>query len=126
VMNLITNACKYSAKGTQVSLVASQTETAQGKMLLLAVQDQGIGIPEQELPRLFESFYRASNASNIPGTGLGLAIVDRAARAHGGSVQVRSRLGQGSEFTLALPWVEAHSSVNEPNHKTSSQTPGPL
>jgi PAS domain S-box-containing protein len=107
VMNLITNACKYSAEGTQVSLVVSQAQSEQGTVLLLAVQDQGIGIPHQELPRLFESFYRASNASNIPGTGLGLAIVDRAARAHGGRVQVRSVLGQGSEFTLALPWVEA-------------------
>jgi PAS domain S-box-containing protein len=107
VMNLITNACKYSAEGTQISLVVSQTETAQGKALLLAVQDQGIGIPHEELPRLFESFYRASNANTIPGTGLGLAIVDRAARAHGGSVQVKSVLGQGSEFTLTLPWVDA-------------------
>jgi signal transduction histidine kinase len=71
------------------------------------VQDQGIGIPEPELVRLFESFYRASNANTIPGTGLGLAIVDRAVRAHGGSVQVQSVLGQGSEFTLALPWVQA-------------------
>jgi PAS domain S-box-containing protein len=107
VMNLITNACKYSAEGTQISLVASQSETARGKALLLAVQDQGIGIPDAELPRMFESFYRASNANTIPGTGLGLAIVDRAARAHGGSVQVRSVLGQGSEFTLTLPWVDA-------------------
>jgi signal transduction histidine kinase len=71
------------------------------------VRDHGIGIPEQELPRLFDSFYRATNANTIPGTGLGLAIVDRAARAHGGSVQVKSVLGQGSQFTLLLPWVEA-------------------
>jgi signal transduction histidine kinase len=105
VMNLITNACKYSAEGTHVSVVVSQADSDAGMLLRLAVQDQGIGIPEQELPRLFESFYRASNASNIPGTGLGLAIVDRAARAHGGSVQVKSRQGQGSEFVLNLPWI---------------------
>jgi PAS domain S-box-containing protein len=107
VMNLITNACKYSSEGTQISLVVSQGETEQGAVLLLAVQDQGIGIPHEELPRLFESFYRASNANTIPGTGLGLAIVDRAARAHGGIVQVKSVLGKGSEFTLILPWVQA-------------------
>jgi signal transduction histidine kinase len=75
--------------------------------LRIAVRDQGFGIPESELPRLFESFYRASNAGHAPGTGLGLAIVDRAARAHGGSVLVRSELGQGSEFTLLLPWMPA-------------------
>ncbi len=107
VMNLITNACKYSAQGTQVSLSASKSHEASGLFLRIAVRDQGLGIPEGELSRLFESFYRASNAGNIPGTGLGLAIVDRAARAHGGSVQVRSKLGQGSEFTLSLPWVSA-------------------
>lgn len=107
VMNLIINACKYSAKGTQVSVIAAKQQRPQGTFLLISVQDQGIGIPDKELPRLFESFYRASNANTIPGTGLGLAIVDRAARAHGGSVQVQSVLGVGSEFTLALPWVDA-------------------
>ncbi len=107
VMNLITNACKYSAPDTQVMVAAAQKTSEQGKQLLITVSDQGIGIPDSELPRLFESFYRATNANTIPGTGLGLAIVDRAARAHGGSVQVRSVLGQGSEFTLYLPWIEA-------------------
>ncbi len=106
VMNLITNACKYSAQGTQVSVIAAQQDSQQGKQLLITVRDEGIGIPDNELPRLFESFYRTSNANTIPGTGLGLAIVDRAARAHGGSVQVRSQIGQGSQFTLALPWIE--------------------
>lgn len=107
VMNLITNACKYSAEGTQVSVVVSQVDGVQGKQLSIGVRDQGLGIPDKELPRLFESFYRASNANTIPGTGLGLAIVDRAARAHGGSVQVNSTLGQGSQFTLTLPWIES-------------------
>jgi PAS domain S-box-containing protein len=107
VMNLITNACKYSAQGTQISISASQTQLSGAEFLRITVRDQGFGIPESELPRLFESFYRASNAGHVPGTGLGLAIVDRAARAHGGSVLVRSELGQGSEFTLLLPWMPA-------------------
>ena len=106
VMNLITNACKYSKPGSQVNVVASQCDGENGPQLAIAVQDQGMGIPETELPRLFDSFYRASNANTTPGTGLGLAIVDRAARAHGGSVQVSSVLGQGSEFTLLLPWAD--------------------
>ncbi len=107
MINLISNACKYSALGTEVTVWAAQRKSEQGTYLLLAVRDHGMGIPEQELPRLFESFYRATNANTIPGTGLGLAIVDRAARAHGGSVQVKSVLGQGSQFTLLLPWLEA-------------------
>jgi PAS domain S-box-containing protein len=107
IINLLTNAYKYSALGSEVMIWAAQRRTEQGVFLVLAVRDQGIGIPEQELPRLFESFYRATNANTIPGTGLGLAIVDRAARAHGGSVQVKSVLGQGSQFTLLLPWVQA-------------------
>jgi PAS domain S-box-containing protein len=107
VMNLIINACKYSTGDAQVQLRVTQRESAEGLFLLISVEDQGIGIPEGELPRLFESFYRASNATNIPGTGLGLAIVDRAARAHGGRVQVNSVLGQGSTFVLDLPWLDA-------------------
>jgi PAS domain S-box-containing protein len=107
VMNLITNACKYSAKGTQVSVVVSKQVDANSSWLVICIQDQGLGIPAEDIPRLFQSFHRASNANTIPGTGLGLAIVDRAVRAHGGSVQVRSTLGQGSEFTLLLPWVDA-------------------
>jgi PAS domain S-box-containing protein len=107
VMNLITNACKYSAQGTQILVAVSQQQSEQGIFLAISVRDHGVGIPAGDLPRLFESFHRASNASTVPGTGLGLAIVDRAARAHGGQVQVSSTLGQGSEFTILLPWQEA-------------------
>jgi PAS domain S-box-containing protein len=106
VINLITNACKYSEIGTQISIVVSQARTPEGLRLMIAVSDQGMGIPEQDLPLLFSSFHRASNAGAISGTGLGLAIVDRAARAHDGSVQVRSQLGQSSTFTLLLPWQD--------------------
>jgi PAS domain S-box-containing protein len=107
VMNLITNACKYSPEGTQVAVVAGKRGQGADSQLMISVRDQGMGIPSEDLPRLFESFHRASNANTIPGTGLGLAIVDRAARAHGGSVQVSSTVGLGSEFTVLLPWAEA-------------------
>jgi PAS domain S-box-containing protein len=106
VLNLITNACKYSARTAPVTLEVSQTENEQGRVLLIAVKDEGIGIPPAELPRLFDSFYRASNADTTPGTGLGLAIVDRAVRAHGGQIEVQSELGKGSTFSLRLPWVD--------------------
>jgi signal transduction histidine kinase len=65
-----------------------------------------MGIPPDDIPLLFGSFHRAANAGHIPGTGLGLAIVDRAARAHGGQVSVRSQLGQGAEFEVLLPWQQ--------------------
>jgi len=67
------------------------------------VADQGIGIPEQDLPRLFGDFHRASNVGAIPGTGLGLAIVKRAVQSHGGTIEVASQSGKGTCFTVTIP-----------------------
>ncbi len=67
------------------------------------VSDEGIGIPENDLPRLFETFHRATNVGNIVGTGLGLAIVKRSVDLHGGTISVRSALGKGTVFTVRLP-----------------------
>jgi len=67
------------------------------------VEDEGIGIPEDELPHLFESFHRASNVGTIQGTGLGLAIVRNAVDIHGGTIDVRSSAGSGTAFTVRLP-----------------------
>jgi signal transduction histidine kinase len=67
------------------------------------VADQGIGIPPEEIPHLFESFHRASNVGAIQGTGLGLAIVKNAVEIHGGAIEVASTLGQGTVFTVSLP-----------------------
>jgi PAS domain S-box-containing protein len=107
VGNLLSNAAKYAKLGTRVSLSLARLEAAEGQSdkLLISVLDQGMGIPKEDLPRLFESFHRAGNVGTISGTGLGLAIVDRAARAHGGHVQVTSELGAGSMFSIRLPWV---------------------
>jgi PAS domain S-box-containing protein len=107
VINIFANACKYSAQSSKIQILAGRRVSKEGAHLRISVQDQGIGIPPEELPRLFESFYRASNVNTRPGTGLGLAIADRAARAHGGRVLVESTMGQGSLFTLSLPWVDA-------------------
>ena len=66
------------------------------------VEDQGIGIPPEEMPHLFESFHRASNVGDIPGTGLGLAIVKNSVELHGGKIAVRSEPGRSTCFTVTL------------------------
>lgn len=99
VNNLLTNAFKYSPNGGTVYFSASLVNDA----LQLVVKDQGIGIPPEELPQLFESFHRASNVGNIPGSGLGLSIVKKATEMHGGTVSVSSEVGHGTSFTVSLP-----------------------
>lgn len=99
VNNLLTNAFKYSPNGGTVHFKASIAD----HVLQLQIQDQGIGIPAEEIPQLFESFHRASNVGNIPGSGLGLSIVKKAAEMHGGNVDVQSEVGRGTCFTVKLP-----------------------
>lgn len=99
VNNLLINALKYSASGTTVKLAIETNDRA----VTLSVTDQGIGIPEDALPRLFDPFYRASNTGQIPGSGLGLAIVKRAVDLHKGEVKVHSVLGKGTTFRIELP-----------------------
>lgn len=101
VVNLIDNAVKYSDSENRIRVVADQTETE----ITIRVQDQGMGIAQKHLPRLFERFYRVDKARsrNLGGTGLGLAIVKHIAQAHGGYVTVESTLGKGSTFSIHLP-----------------------
>lgn len=101
--NLLSNAIKYSPGGGTVVLDVH----AGDEVFTFEVRDQGIGIPEADLPRLFETFHRAANVGNIVGTGLGLAIVKRSVDLHGGSLAVRSALGQGTVFTVTLPRIPA-------------------
>jgi signal transduction histidine kinase len=99
--NLVENALKYTPNGGEVTVRLQTSETA----LTFAVQDSGIGIPESDLPRLFEKFYRGTNREALAqrGTGLGLAIVKSIAERHGGKVWVESELGKGSTFYLQVP-----------------------
>ena len=103
--NLIDNAIKYGGQGHEVLLRGWR----EGAQLILEVRDEGAGIAEQHLPRLFERFYRVDRGRSreLGGTGLGLAIVKHGALAHGGEATVASEPGRGSVFTLALPWVDA-------------------
>ena len=97
--NFVSNAVKYSAAGAEVRLIARRS----GDAAVFEVRDQGIGIPEADQARLFEAFHRASNVGEIPGSGLGLLIVKRCVDLHDGHIQVRSRPGEGTVFTVELP-----------------------
>ena len=101
VTNLVANAVNYSEAGSSVSITAK----ADAGAVEIAVVDQGIGIPSDELDRIFERFYRVDPARHrsTGGTGLGLSIVKHVAATHGGEVRVWSVEGQGSTFTLILP-----------------------
>lgn len=105
IENLVSNAIKYSPGGTQVTIEASASEDA----VTVEVSDQGYGIPEADLARIFEKFYRVPRAQDAgtPGTGLGLALVREIAELHGGSVAVRSEVNAGSTFTMRIPRAEA-------------------
>jgi len=110
--NLLENAVVYSPEHTRV--VVSTGRAGDGGAEI-SVTDQGIGIPERDLERIFERFYRVDPARSraTGGTGLGLAIVKHAAAAHGGRVTVKSVEGSGSTFTLWLPLREDSSSPQE-------------
>src|SRR5205085_2851901 len=98
---LLTNAMKYSGKQRDIELrVATDREG-----MIIEVTDHGIGIPEAEQARIFEKFYRAPVPENraISGTGLGLSLVTHIVQAHNGSVRVKSKLNEGSTFTLRIP-----------------------
>jgi two-component system phosphate regulon sensor histidine kinase PhoR len=84
-----------------------QVEEA-GEMLLVSVSDAGIGIPENQIERIFERFYQVDGSATrkFGGAGLGLAIVKRIVEAHGGRIWVESQLGQGSAFFFTLPQAE--------------------
>ncbi|MBN2467268.1 MAG: HAMP domain-containing protein [Deltaproteobacteria bacterium] len=102
IINLLDNAIKYSEQGCVGINVARK-----GAMVEIAVSDTGIGIPEQEQKRIFERFYVVdkSRSRRSGGTGLGLAIVKYIVLLHGGKVEVRSALGEGTTFTVFLPQV---------------------
>ncbi|HIK32854.1 MAG TPA: hybrid sensor histidine kinase/response regulator [Oscillatoriales cyanobacterium M4454_W2019_049] len=103
--NLLMNAIKYSPNGGQILLEIIGEE----KQVIIRVRDRGIGIPATELPKLFQTFYRASNVEDIPGTGLGLAIAKKCTETHGGTISVESELGIGTTFTVTLPWCRGEA-----------------
>src|SRR5215217_3868628 len=96
---LLDNAVKYTPEGGEVRVWAHESDGQVG----VTVRDTGVGIPEEELPRIFERFYRADKARTRGGAGLGLAIARQIVEAHGGTMEVRSTPGKGSTFILQIP-----------------------
>jgi PAS domain S-box-containing protein len=105
VLNLLSNAFKFTFEG-QITVRLR----AEGDHAVLTVSDTGIGIPEAELPRIFERFHRVEGAKGrtYEGTGIGLALIQEYVRLHAGSISVASREGEGSTFTVTLPFGTAH------------------
>ena len=99
--NLLTNAIKYSPPNTQVTLSAVRRHDR----AYIAVEDQGIGMDQKEVKQIFQRFYRTKRAeqSGEVGTGIGLSIVEQIVTEHGGTIEVMSRAGHGSRFTMVLP-----------------------
>ena len=100
LINLLGNAIKFTPKGGRANLNVQHRD----EELIITVSDTGVGIPEKELPKIFERFYRAEqHREEIQGTGLGLSIVHKIVMRHGGRVEVESDVGKGSIFTVFLP-----------------------
>ncbi|MEG4202010.1 ATP-binding protein [Microcoleus sp. Pol12A5] len=140
ISNLIVNAIKYSPNGGQVTLELECRPASEGDkeaifclsphsffsnsyftninspLLIIRIRDEGIGIPETEVGKIFEMFYRCKNTGKIKGNGLGLTIVKKAVELQGGAIACESKMGIGTTFTVALPYVAL--SCNTPREIT--------
>jgi signal transduction histidine kinase len=97
--NLLTNAIKFTPAGGTVTVAV----TADDDRIRISVRDTGLGIPADEVPRIFERFFRASTTTAVAGTGLGLPIAQTIVEAHGGAISVESDVGKGTTFSVDLP-----------------------
>jgi two-component system phosphate regulon sensor histidine kinase PhoR len=99
IVNLVHNAIKFNRPGGRVTVSSSYDS----KAVSLSVADTGIGISREDLPHVFERFFKADKARTDSGSGLGLAIAKHTLQAHGGNIRARSEEGKGSSFTFNLP-----------------------
>lgn len=108
--NLIDNAIKYSLPGKAVTIKASKL----GSELLVEITDEGVGIPADDLNRIWERLYRVDHSRSTPGLGIGLSVVHAIVKAHGGEIKVASVLNQGSTFSVLLPNCSEILVMNNP------------
>jgi OmpR-family two-component system manganese-sensing sensor histidine kinase len=105
IANLLDNACRYTPAGGRIQLIGQ----SQSRWICIRVEDSGTGIPPEDLPHIFERFYRVDQerSRQAGGFGLGLAIVHQIVELHGGQIQVTSQMQQGSQFQIRLPLASA-------------------
>lgn len=108
ISNLLSNAIKYSPGGKRVWVNGHLDEQND---LLIAVRDEGVGIPEAELAKLFQRFFRASTSAGIAGSGIGLNLVQHFVELHGGRIEVDSTEGVGSTFTVRFPYSSIYEAA---------------
>ncbi|MGG7176065.1 HAMP domain-containing sensor histidine kinase [Clostridium paraputrificum] len=101
VLNLVENGVKYSNPGSYVRIVSY----IEGEYYYLKIEDNGIGIPKEDIPRIFERFYRVDKARKSGGTGLGLAIVKHIVKTFNGEIDVKSKLGEGTVFSVKIKHI---------------------
>jgi signal transduction histidine kinase len=99
ITNLLTNALKFTPAGGRVTISTERT----GADAVLRVTDTGTGIPAEDLPRIFDRFFRGQRAAQISGSGIGLTVAAELVQAHGGGLTAASELGHGTQMTLSLP-----------------------
>ena len=98
--NIIENACKYSSDHA-VEIKLRHIE----KYIEVIFEDRGIGIPEEDMVKIFEPFYRGANAHLVPGSGIGLSLVNQIIKNHNGRVKISSQVGKGTNVTILLPTI---------------------
>ena len=105
LVNILENAFKYSPPGSPVEVFGRK----KGNLVEIEVADRGVGIPEQDLLRIFDKFYRVQRPDSVVGTGLGLAICKGIVEAHGGSITAENRPGGGTIIRVTLPAADGDS-----------------
>ena len=120
--NLLSNAVKYSSAGQSVKLTVHQD----GDFAVFGVEDQGLGIPAEDQPKIFQAFHRATNVGQVAGTGLGLVIVQRCVELHSGTIALTSEVGRGTCFTVRLPLFASTPATSKSRVKALRDSPSKL
>jgi two-component system phosphate regulon sensor histidine kinase PhoR len=115
LLNLVANAVKFSPDARHVEIEVESADD--GKSIAIAVRDRGMGIAPEDLPHVFEPFYRSSDerVRSVRGSGLGLSLLDHMVRAHHGRVDIQSSPGEGTTITIVLPAADENGPASRPS-----------